>query len=81
MTGWHGESSGACSGGHVTVNFYKGDGTFVARHYVYPTDESYRGKLGSSIRHTFVLISCFIVKDIEDGLGKHDVPRKPNVNR
>ncbi|KAH9983577.1 hypothetical protein BJV77DRAFT_966706 [Russula vinacea] len=41
--GWHGESGGAKSGGHITVDFWEEDGvTHVTRHHVYPTDEGYR---------------------------------------
>ncbi|KAI9428397.1 hypothetical protein H4582DRAFT_2084789 [Lactarius indigo] len=39
--GWHGESGAAGSGGHLTVDFTREDGSHVTTHHIYPTDEAY----------------------------------------
>ena len=40
-TGFHGESGGAKSGGHIVVDFRSKD-RHVVTHHIYPTDEAYR---------------------------------------
>lgn len=39
--GWHGESGAATTGGHITVDFLRWDGSHVTTHHVYPTDDAY----------------------------------------
>jgi hypothetical protein len=41
-TGWHGKSSAAKRGGHLTVHFEKEDDDHYATHHVYRTNKAYR---------------------------------------
>jgi hypothetical protein len=43
QTGFHGESGGASSGGHLTVDFWT-EKTHFATQHVYETDDGYRKK-------------------------------------
>jgi hypothetical protein len=40
-TGWHGESGGAQSGGHITVDFRSYRNKHITTHHIYPTDDGY----------------------------------------
>ncbi|KAI0245748.1 hypothetical protein BJV78DRAFT_1158396 [Lactifluus subvellereus] len=44
-TGWHGESSAASSGGHITVDFCSTDSCHIVTQHVYHTDDAYLKKM------------------------------------
>jgi hypothetical protein len=49
-TGWHRESGGVLSGGHITVDFENRAGKHVTTHHVYKMNAAYRKRRNTDYR-------------------------------